>query len=921
MDFNPNLKSSLKKAIKIDYNEINKMPKVSNFFRGEIVANNNNNQPKRLSYDKKEIFYTSRMKESELEPKLLLEKLPPAFNLKNHRNSNDSKTTTNTKYSSNEHKNNGHKKLTLNNSNETSPEEMVQINFNKPKSKGDETKKINNFFIEEEINIQKQLQIKKNNNINKRLSPFKVIKKNNLLGNNDYGDKNIFIYNNSNNTNNNHHLKNNFSEYENIIPRNNLLELGINHKYNSNIKNYVNNSTFNKTNEDKYKYSEKKYKLKTININNINSKKNNYLLANESLNTSGSIKKNYRKSSDPETYHQELKELKNIEGQVKKNIRSGSYMNMVNYQILQTDSYYSPVSTNTNVHTITNMTNNNFSMGGNTIKEMDEFKLSENMAFNHFFPTKKNSEKMKKLKSSKYISNNIRSIKNITKIQKIPIITGGVLGNINFNLKYNKNGHNHNHIHEQESNNKDIFSTIKSNKKDIENINEGITFKLFNGYKYYFNLRNANIYFLKEVQYNFAKGVSTSINAWNKIFHNNTNYLNIISRKLNTPENHYTFVIEYPRGGESISDIIDSIGLHEEKLINKIISEIYKNIKILKSTNENETIKQYQNIPFCLCDIFLTINENIKIMPPVIRKIPINSTRNNNGNIRNKKEGYNICQCKKNFEKLKSIFNFSNNSLFCLGLSLIQLVTQNILFKTKSYNYLINKKGHIDEANQKHCCLLHSLLSIEEKETNNKNKILSNFLSLYNPNLSSFIHQCTKFDNDINNINDIDKFPKSDFIDCYHDINNDINISMKELFKIITYIKNNDYLSPNNFFKNFELLYNDMKINSNNFKKLLHENKVINVLIRSFDMDKHEFKNKFRKIISNNENNNEYDEYDENKNFVNSGNCFYKSSLRKKLENNRNKNFGEINLENNNLNEENNKGIIIFKNYNNSENN
>ena len=54
MDFNPSLKSSLKKAIKIDYNEINKMPKVSNFFRGEIVTNNN--QPKRLSYDKKEIL-------------------------------------------------------------------------------------------------------------------------------------------------------------------------------------------------------------------------------------------------------------------------------------------------------------------------------------------------------------------------------------------------------------------------------------------------------------------------------------------------------------------------------------------------------------------------------------------------------------------------------------------------------------------------------------------------------------------------------------------------------------------------------------------------------------------------------------------------------------------------------------------------
>ena len=917
MDFNPNLKSSLKKAVKIDYNEINKMPKVSNFFRGEIVTNNN--QPKRLSYDKKEIFYTSRIKESELEPKLLLEKLPPAFNLKNQRNSNDSKTTTNTKYSSNEHKNNGYKKLTLNNSNETSPEEMVKINFNNPKSKGDEHKKINNYFIEEEINIQKQLQIKKNNKPNnKGLSPFKVIKNNNLLGNNDFGDKNIYKYNNTN-TNNNSHLKTNFSEYENIISRNNLIVLELNHKYNSNIKNYVNNSTFNKTNEDKYKYSDKKYKLNTININNINTKKNNYLLANESLNTSGSIKKNYRKSSEPETYHQELKELKNIEGGIKKNVRSGSYMNMVNYQILQTDSYYSPVSTNTNVHTITNMTNNNFSMGGNTIKETDEFKLSENIAFNHIFPQKKNSEKMKKLKSSKYINNNIRSIKNITKIQKIPIITGGVLGNINFNIKYNKNGHNY--IHEQENNNKDIFNTIKSSKKDIENINEGITFKFFNGYKYYFNLRNANIYFLKEVQYNFAKGVSTSINAWNKCFHDNPNYLNIISRKLNTPENHYTFVVEYPRGGESISDIIDSIGLHEEKLIFKIISEIYKNIKILKMENENEIINQYKNIPFCLCDIFLTINENIKIMPPVIRKIPINSTRNNNGNNRNKKENNNICQCKKNLEKLKSIFNFSNNSLFALGLSILQIITQNILFKMNSYNILINKRSNINGTREeKHCCLLHSLLKIEEKD-NNKNKILSNFLSLYNPNLSSFIHQCTQFNNDYNNINNLDKYPKSDFIDCYHDINNNINLSIKELFKIMTYIKNNDYLSPNNFFKTFDLLFNDMKINSNNFKKLLHENKVINVLIRSFDIDKHEFKNKFRKIISNNENNIEYDEYDENKNFVNSGNCFYKSSLRKKLENNRNKNFNEINLENNNLNEENNKGIIIFKNYNNSENN
>ena len=408
MDYNQNLKS---KAVKINHNEANKMPKVPNFFRGDIVTNNNK-QPKRSSYDKKEIFYTSRIKENELEPKLLLEKLPPAFNLKNQRNSNDSKATANTKYSSNEQKNSGHKKLTLNNSNETSPEDMVRINLSKSRKK-EEYKKINNFFIEEEMNIQKQLQIKKNNSKinNKRVTSFKLVTKN-KPNTNDYYDKNIFVYNNTNNTNNNNsHLKTDFSEYDNIKPRNNNLhEIETNSKYN-NIRDYLTNSTFKKN-------SEQKYKLNTININNLN---NNYIYNNESLNTSDLPKKKYRKTSDPETYHTELKDLKNIDNE-KKNIRSGSYMNMINCQnILQTDSYYSPISTNTNINTITNFTNNNFSMAGNTIKEQDDFKLSGNSYLKNIFPRKKNSEKMQKLKSSKYFNENIRNIKNITKIKKIPM--------------------------------------------------------------------------------------------------------------------------------------------------------------------------------------------------------------------------------------------------------------------------------------------------------------------------------------------------------------------------------------------------------------------------------------------------------------------------------------------------------------------
>ena len=52
----------------------------------------------------------------------------------------------------------------------------------------------------------------------------------------------------------------------------------------------------------------------------------------------------------------------------------------------------------------------------------------------------------------------------------------------------------------------------------------------------------------------------------------------------------------------------------------------------------------------------LTINDEIKIMNPIMRKMNINSTKNNGNNNRTKKENnINICQCRKNFEKLKSL--------------------------------------------------------------------------------------------------------------------------------------------------------------------------------------------------------------------------------------------------------------------------
>ena len=105
-------------------------------------------------------------------------------------------------------------------------------------------------------------------------------------------------------------------------------------------------------------------------------------------------------------------------------------------------------------------------------------------------------------------------------------------------------------------------------------------------------------------------------------------------------------------------------------------------------------------------------------------------------------------------------------------------------------------------------------------------------------------------DNDNNNINSISDYPDSKFLACYKDIKYNLSISIKEIFKILSFTQDNEYISQNNFFKMLELLFKEMKMNSNNFKKLLHENKVINVLIRSIDIDKNEFKSKFRKIIS-----------------------------------------------------------------------
>ena len=880
MEISQYLKSNISgndKVIKIEYNKIQKP---LNYFRGENI--NTNKHPKKLSYDKTEKIYTSRIKENEIEPKLLLEKLPAPFHFKNNQKSNDSKTTTQTKTSTNEQKNNYYK-LSLNNSNETSPD-AIDLNTYKQKKRSEERKKINNFFIEEELNMQKQFQMKRNhthnNKANNELIPLKIVSKNN---NDDFLDikksstdynKNVFIYNNTNNN----HLQTDLSEYENLRPKNNLIELG--YKPNQYKNNSIKNITFNTSFGDKLKNSQKILKE---NIFNVYNKKSN--IYNEELNISDLNKNNYRKSSDSEIYPTKIKYKSNPK---KKNERSGSCMNIVNYQnFLLPEKCYSPNSTNQNINTIQNNRTLNDMTRGN-----EQLRLSAKPLLHPIIPHWKNYNDDQTLKPSKYYDKNL---KLLGKMAKMTLITGNLLNEINLDINLNKN--------------------IKKQKKEIKNINEGITFKINNGFKYYFNLRNINIYLLKEVQFSLSKGVSTAINSWKKKFNGNTNYLNIVCCILNTPENHYTIVTEYPKGGESLYDIINSIGLTDHKLIYYIISEINKNIFLLKQ-DENTVIKEYQNIPFCLCNLFLTINEELKIMPPIIRKIRINASKTFNNN-KNKIENIlcDNCQCKKNYEILIRHIDLPTNniSFFCLGLCILQIITQNFLFQLKSYKILIKNKNNFK------CCLIHSLLNIEKKIYNKKDLLLTNFLSQYDITLINFIEQCTIFA-EIRNYSDID------FSDCCGKLEKKLDLSMRELLKIVN-LNNNNYISLNNFLKSFKLLFNDMNIDKNNFKSVLHKNKIIDIIKRSFNIDKKELKDKIYKIIDNSIDNEPIDDfcnskdYYQKENFGNSGNYFYNASSLKKLENENKKIMTIINDTTTNENKKIcfNKNLIIFQNYNNIE--
>lgn len=176
-------------------------------------------------------------------------------------------------------------------------------------------------------------------------------------------------------------------------------------------------------------------------------------------------------------------------------------------------------------------------------------------------------------------------------------------------------------------------------------------------------MNNIDCYIFKEIEnINNKSNFLKLIEAWQKNYRKCNHYLKILGfKKFNTQKN-YCVILEYPTGGENFCDIINSIGFYDVKLLLNISQIIYECLSKIKNDKNNK------NINFCLCDIYININNHIKIIPPFIR------------NIQNNKS---FCKCKLSINKLKNLFNYSENDIpfFCFGFCLLQLITQNLIFK------------------------------------------------------------------------------------------------------------------------------------------------------------------------------------------------------------------------------------------------
>ena len=843
---------------------LNKNFQYQNLFRGDSNINKQKGRIYNLN-NKKEIHFTTRAKDNELAingPKMLTMNFPPGFMLTDNNNSRKTASHEKNIYLQQNMANN----MELNeigsdnekifaNTFKKGFQEYNDNNENMCGEKNPEKKNNIDFFGQK----QKSISIKFNNNENinnlQKKNVFYTGSGSSLTGFNSTGntgyirsetelnsgrgatsstekekEKNYEIYLNhiktegdfeQNKNYSNTGLNNYKSSSNSNIPFNIYINSHQNNKLNanficnSNLESDINNNySSNNSNNSKDKFS----KNNSFGQKNMNSgsgsSSSNKLVFNPSSITNQRIMK---KSSDSEIGlnhlylgNKKYKELKKLNNHL-------SYSNI-------NDNY----NKNNNKYYYYNKSEKNTRLSPSQEKSAN----SQSRDKNH---TKTQTDFEKKTRPN-YYENLIYELEN-----KYP--TGSKF-NINSAAEYNMN------ILEK-------FTT----KKNINNLNIGIIYKINNDYKYFFNIPNGQIYILREYNINYEKEIFSLIKEWNKKYENDGIYLKIYENDQDSSIGQ-NIVIQYPAGGESLNDIINSVGFYDQNYLFDIVTKIYKTIIKIKEDKNNDN---YINIPFCLCDIFINVNEHIKIIPPSIRKLL------------NSQNSYNKpCICKNNLSLLQQQFNINKDSIsyFCLGFLIIQIITQNLIFEINSYKSILKKtKRHIDNNNynnfisyksinknnifiENKCCLAHLLLDSEKQLKGNEYLLFSHFLNLYPKSLLSFLHECTSFKN---------KKPSSsnEFLNLY-DTNKNLNLSMKEILEITTLPKN-EYINIDDFLNDFKKIYKDININPNDYFRKLNSNKTISVLSRSFDIDKEKFSNQIIKVIE--ENNNYINDYDEKNKF------------------------------------------------------
>ena len=342
-------------------------------------------------------------------------------------------------------------------------------------------------------------------------------------------------------------------------------------------------------------------------------------------------------------------------------------------------------------------------------------------------------------------------------------------------------------------------------------------------------MNNIDCYIFKEIEnINNKNNFLKLIESWQKNYRKCNHYLKILGfKKFNTQKN-FCVILEYPTGGENFSDIINSIGFYDVKLLLNISQIIYECLSKIKNDKNNK------NINFCICDIYININNHIKIIPPFIR------------NIQNNKS---FCKCKLSMNKLKNLFNYSENDIpfFCLGFCLLQLITQNLIFKMKSFNYLMKADKEKNILCFKKCCFIHTLINIEEKICDKKSDLLiSNFIELYPECVTIFIHICTQ----IKSTENLDAIYKHEFLNMY-DARNRVDVHFKEILKILNFDSKFNYnqIKYNDFLSKFEVIYKKIDMNQYVFSKVF-KYKILNNIIRAFNLNDKKEVNKLLNIFA-----------------------------------------------------------------------